>query len=400
MNDVAQLQALFDQALALQRQRRWLEAVAAYREVAQVQLTVNVAVNMSICLVELGLFDVAEHWGRIVAVHRADQPRERLRLGHIYRANRKMDLAELEYRTALALSPADAEAKVALAQLLLQLGRYLEAWPLLEARAELAPDKVPEMRASFPQWRGEPLDGKSILVVHEQGFGDQIQMARFVAPMKAAGARAVTLICRPQLAALFAAAPGVDAVVAAELNQPAPVQPHDYWTRYVSLPGLFGATLDNLPQPPYLAAPPERRDRWAGFQGKVGFAWQASATGVNAAAKALSPQDAEVLRNLGCVSLQPEETGAADFADTAAIVEQLDLVISIDTAVAHLAGALGKPCWTLLPRLNTDWRWLLDRSDSPWYPSLRLYRQEKPGDWSEVLAQVSQDLAAFRAAKA
>src|SRR6185437_814188 len=105
---------------------------------------------------------------------------------------------------------------------------------------------------------------------------------------------------------------------------------------------------------------------------------------------------AQRLLDLGARSLHPEDTGVADFADTAAIVEQLDLVISIDTSVAHLAGAMGKPCWTLIPRLHADWRWLRDRDDSPWYPTMRLYRQAAPLDWAPVIDRIEQDLETRR----
>jgi ADP-heptose:LPS heptosyltransferase len=126
---------------------------------------------------------------------------------------------------------------------------------------------------------------------------------------------------------------------------------------------------------------------------RVGLAWQASPTGFNAANKGLTADEAQRLIGLGAVSLDPADTGVADFADTAAIIETLDLVISIDSAVAHLAGAMGKPCWTLLPYIRCDWRWLQGRRDSPWYPSMRLYRQTRPRDWRETLDQVIADLA-------
>jgi ADP-heptose:LPS heptosyltransferase len=121
-------------------------------------------------------------------------------------------------------------------------------------------------------------------------------------------------------------------------------------------------------------------------------AWRASPTGFNGANKGLPDGLAQRLLDLGAISLDPADTGAADFADTAAIIEGLDLVISIDTSVAHLAGAMGKACWTLLPAIRCDWRWLRDRTDSPWYPTMRLYRQTRPGDWTATVEQVIADL--------
>jgi hypothetical protein len=306
--------------------------------------------------------------------------------------------AEAELLAALALRPDDDQTKVALAGLYLSLGRYAEGWPLLRARIPLHPDVVPPIQLSFPEWRGEPLDGKSVLVWVEQGFGDQIQFARFVNSLKARGASRVTLGCRPILGDLFKTLSGVDAVSPAAVGDTVQIAPHDYWSRYFSLPEPLGVTLETLPSEPYLSVPLDRRPRWADYApgARVGLAWQASPTGFNGANKGLPPEQAQRLRAAGAISLHPEDTGAKDFADTAAIVERLDLVISIDTSVAHLAGAMGKPCWTLLPYLHCDWRWLRGRTDSPWYPSMRLYRHGERQDWAELVDRVLADLAAAK----
>jgi hypothetical protein len=220
-------------------------------------------------------------------------------------------------------------------------------------------------------------------------------MCRFAQSLKARGASRVTLTCRSPLTALLATAPGVDEVTTYLPGQDFDLDPHDYWSHYFSLPQALGVTLQNLPGPPYLAAPPDRRARWAGYGG-VGLCWRTSPTGFNAPNKNLPADQADRLLALGMTSLHPEDTGAADFADTAAIIEHLDLVISVDTAVAHLAGALGKPCWMLAPYVGLDWRWLRERRDSPWYPSMRLYRQSAPAVWTDVVDAVSVDLAGLR----
>jgi ADP-heptose:LPS heptosyltransferase len=251
---------------------------------------------------------------------------------------------------------------------------------------------VAPINPSFPQWRGEPLAGKSVLIWVEQGFGDQIQFARFANEMKARGAAKITLACRPALARLFTTLRGVDEVMSVATGANVAVAPHDYWSRYFSLPEHLRITLQNLPSAPYLSVPPGTLAPVP--QGRVGLAWRASPTGFNGAAKGLPDDLAQRLLEAGVISLDPADTGAADFADTAAIIAQLDLVISIDTSVAHLAGAMGKPCWTLLPYLHTDWRWLRGRADSPWYPSMRLYRQTAPDDWSPVIAEVTTALRA------
>ncbi|WP_049758140.1 tetratricopeptide repeat protein [Phenylobacterium zucineum] len=299
--------------------------------------------------------------------------------------------SEESLNRALTLRPGSDLARVGLAYALLARGAFAQAWPLLEARAGAAPDLVPPVTASYPEWRGEPLAGKSILVWVEQGFGDQIMMARFVAALRAQGA-SVTLGCRTALAALFA--PLADRLIAIDAGGSVEVPRHDYWTRYFSLPGRLGVTLETLPGAPYLAAPADRRERWSGWSG-VGLAWEASATGAAARSKSLPEPDVRALLGLGLRSLSPQDTGARDFADTAAILERLDLVVSIDTAVAHLAGALGRPVWILLP-YAADWRWMTGRTDSPWYPTARLFRQPAPGQWAPVAAQVREALAAWR----
>jgi tetratricopeptide (TPR) repeat protein len=382
----------------LQNSGAFTEAAAAYKEISAHTVTLNLAANLGLCLSEDGEFEEAEHWLLIAARHRPANAELRRLLANLYTQMGKLDPAELEYRTALAFQADNGAARLGLAGLLLSQGRFAEGWPLMEARIELNPEVVPPIRVSFPEWRGEPLAGKSILVWYEQGLGDQIQFSRFAQTLKARGAAHVALGCRPPLVDLLKTAPAVDEVVTAPRGEVVSIQRYDFWSRYFSLPHRLGTTLETLPDRPYLAAPEDRRARWRGFAG-VGLAWRASPTGFNARNKTVPDALARRLLDLGAKSLHPEDTGVADFADTAAIVEQLDLVISIDTSVAHLAGAMGKPCWTLLPRLHSDWRWLRDRSDSPWYPTMRLYRQATPFDWAPVIDRLERDLKAWLAAR-
>jgi tetratricopeptide (TPR) repeat protein len=385
------------EAAALQNARRFDEAAEAWLAIARTELTPRVAANLGLCLIELAEPARAADFLALAARGAPANPAVRRALGVAWAAAGRVRLAEREFREALRLAPDDGVTQLSFAGLLLSLGRYAEGWPLLAPRAELNPDLVPAVKVGFPEWRGEPLAGKSVLVWLEQGFGDQIQMSRFASELKARGAAKVSLACRPQLARLFSTLAGVDEIIAAGVGERLAVARHDYWSRYFSLPEHLGVTLETLPAQPYLAAPDDRRARWRGdqaLQPGVGLVWRASPTGFNATAKGLPDALAQRFLDRGAISLHPEDTGAADFADTAAIIETLDLVVSIDTSVAHLAGAMGKPCWTLLPAHRCDWRWLRERSDSPWYPTMRLYRQDQPHDWTPAVERALADLAA------
>jgi tetratricopeptide (TPR) repeat protein len=383
----------FARASALQRKADFAGAAEAYREATRQVVTVNGALNFGVCLMEIGEFDEAERWLVLAARHRPTNPLIRRLLGNLLVEKAAFDRAELEYRTGMALAPEDQTCRLALSGLLLKLDRYAEGWPLMEARVELNPDTVPPVNVAFPQWTGQPLNGGSVLVWYEQGFGDQIQFCRFAQTLKARGAGHVAFACRPPLVDLLKTAPGIDEIIPAAQGAVITIRTYDFWTRYFSLPGALGITLGTLPNGPYLSAPADRRERWKGFSG-VGLAWRASPTGFNGRNKTLPEPLARELMDLGAISLDPDDTGVTDFADTAAIIEQLDLVISIDSAVAHLAGAMGKPCWTLLPKLHCDWRWGIGRRDSPWYPSMRLFRQERPGDWRPMVDEMIRDLKA------
>jgi tetratricopeptide (TPR) repeat protein len=391
----AEADPLFARASQLQRDSDYEAAADAYGRLAKKAATLNIAANLGLCLTEIGRFKEAEHWLSLAVRNRPRAPELRRLTGHLYRELGDFDRAERELRAGLSVDPGDHRLRLALGGLMLLTGRWTEGWPLLEARIALHPDVIPPIEVSFPEWRGEPLTGRSILVWYEQGLGDQIQFVRFAQSLKAAGASHVAMSCRPTLAALIATTPGVDEVIPAGRGEAVRIRQYDFWSRYFSVPRHLAVTPESLPNRPYLSATADRRARWKGFEG-VGLAWRASPTGFNARNKNVPDALAQRLIELGARSLHPEDTGVADFADTAAIVEQLDLVISIDTSVAHLAGALGKPCWTLIPRLHADWRWLRERTDSPWYPTMRLYRQTEPLDWASVIGRIETDLEALR----
>jgi tetratricopeptide (TPR) repeat protein len=388
----------FEDGVALQTAGRFGEAAELYLRLADKVLTVNLAINLGLCLTETGDFAGAQHYLGLAAGAKPQNPGIRRLLGAALAEAGRTDQAEAEYRAGLAANPGDEATMLALGGLCLSMGRYAEGWPLLDARVALHPGVVPQISLSFPEWQGEPLAGKSMLIWVEQGFGDQIQMARFTRELKARGASRITLGCRPPLAHLFSTLASVDVVIPVAAYAQISVATHDYWTRCFSLPGRLGVTLETLPTRPYLSAPADRRARWSGHAkgARAGLVWRVSPTGFNAHHKLLPDELAQRLLDRGVISLQPEDTGAEDFADTAAIIETLDLVISVDTATAHLAGAMGKPCWTLLPYVHCDWRWLRDRTDSPWYPMMKLYRRTDPRDWTEAVDRVLGDLAAGR----
>ncbi len=281
---------------------------------------------------------------------------------------------------ALQLRPDHQRAISGLGMVLLGRGLYPQGWALYEARKSV--DPTPLDGGDIPEWNGDPLDRRRLLVWPEQGLGDEIQMARYIPLLKGAGR--VTLACSPPLARLFGDL-GVD-IFPTEGAAPPPA---DVYVRNFSLPRLLGTTLETIPPAPYLRAPADpKRDG-------VGFVWRGDPTHPNDARRSLPSPD--VLAPLGEVAeLVDLQTPRGDFLDTAARIQGLDLVVTVDTSMAHLAGALGMPCWVMLPAHGTDWRWLRGRADSPWYPSLRLYRQTTPGDWAEVVARMKADLAAAR----
>ena len=341
-------------------------------------------------------------------------------LGSICAVCQREEEAEAWLSEVIERAPAHAVAKMSRGMMRLTRGRLAEGWADFEARlAAEAGQFRTSHSASLPLWQGEDLAGARLLVATEQGYGDLLQFGRFVARLRALSCARIGLLCRPPLARLMATLDGPDELVVDEANNP--TGDWDYYLPVMSLPHRLGLhRLEDLQRPPYLHADPTAaaiwRSRWAGRA--VGLVWRGDAAHRNDRARSMagpaefSPLAA--LTSVRWVNLQKDatapETAAfaaifrdslnpaaelSDFADTAALVSALDLVITVDTAVAHLAGALGRPCWVLLPWIGCDWRWLRDRADSPWYDSVRLYRQPREGDWASVIAAVKRDLAAL-----
>jgi hypothetical protein len=294
--------------------------------------------------------------------------------------------AEAELRRAVELAPGTARSRHALGFVLLRQGRYAEGWPLYEARHETPQIGTARPGLPYPQWRGEDLSGQGLLIFGEQGFGDQIMAARF-APWLAARGVDVTLLCNPLLTRLFAGL-GVRVVgMSGSVEFPSPAA----FVMSGDLAGRAGITPETVPGAPYLRGEAEGRAK--GGQGGLGVVVRGNPSHMNDRNRSLPPElGARLLALPGARSLAPEDTGAADFQATADLIAGLDLVITVDTAVAHLAGAMGKPVRLLLP-FDADWRWMRDRADSPWYPSMRLVRQRTPDDWREVVDRVLAEIA-------
>jgi hypothetical protein len=318
----------------------------------------------------------------------------------------------------MRLAPDYRSARFNLAYLLLRQGRYEEGWACLEARDWYAPL---EKLLPFPRWQGESLAGKRLLIGIEAGHGDMIQFCRYAALAKASGAMRVGVLAHPALTALLASHAAIDEIFSAD--QTLPRTGWDYWVPPLSLPFLFGTRLDTIPADlPYLFAEVERVERWrprlksAVAARHIGIAWRGNPNFENDAERSLSSLAvlaplAEVdgatffslqrdvqARELAPLAAVDLGSRIGDFADTAAIMSHLDLVITVDTATAHLAGALGKRCWVLLPDHQTDWRWLADRADSPWYPGvMTLFRQPHAGDWGSVVQELQRRLRELRA---
>ncbi|MBF0294198.1 MAG: glycosyltransferase family protein [Magnetococcales bacterium] len=418
--------ALVNLGVVLRKQKRYQEAEAVYREILQQDPGhVDAIANLGVLLHAMQRYPEAETAYREALRRNPNHVDALFNLGIQLWEEKRFTEAEAAYRAVLRLQPDHANARWNLSFLCLTVGNFQEGWPLFEARTDprLQEQNSPVIQAPFPVWRGEAVAGKSFLIVTEQGFGDQIQFCRFADTLKAMGASRITLVAPPPLTALLATLQGVDTVRIPEPQAGFPW--HDYWIHPLSIPWRLGITPETIPATlPYLSAPPERlaawRDRLAALPGtRVGLVWKGSPGHRNDANRSL-PGLATLaplwqVAQTTFVSLQKgageEEArqpppgqplwhlgeGLTDFADTAAVLTLLDLVITIDSAVAHLAGALGKPCWVLLPWHGTDWRWMPDRQDSPWYPGvMRLFRQGRDEDWSGVVARVAAELVLFQ----
>lgn len=293
----------------------------------------------------------------------------------------RFEEAEAAYRQVVSLQPDGPHGRLGLGQALLGAGRWLEGWPLLEARMQTRPDNASAFPVSYPEWTGQDLRGKRLVVWVEQGFGDQVMLSRFFPVLRELGAT-VTAVCWEPVAPLLAQL--ADQVVATRPATPTSLARHDLWTRYFSIPRHLRVTPATLPNAPYLVCPAEKADFGRGYEGRIGLLWRTASQAANARERSIPEPIARRLLDAGLVDLDPEVTGARDFGDTAAILARLKMVVTIDTSVAHVAGAMGVPTLIVLSAEHVDWRWGVHPEKTVWYPSATLIRQSRTGDWDSV----------------
>lgn len=337
-------------------------------------------------------------------------------LSQIHFDRGEYDLGLASILDSLACDPDYPEAHMSLAHALLAAGQYRAGWVEYEWRYRARLYRGAVVKPVRPIWNGMPLPGRRLAISADQGYGDSFQFARYI-PLAARLVGEVTVICREPQVALFSRIPGVARCV---LNLKA-VGEHAAFSWLASLPHVFGTEVATIPAPiPYLSAPAERRAWWRGELARrvgsdgirVGLCWAGNADNTADWRRSLPLErlralgsvpgvtlvslqrpvpevDRDAFAAMGMVDFSPELT---DFAETVALMGSLDLVISVDSAMAHLAGAIGMPVWALIYE-PADWRWMTKREDSPWYPTMRLFRQKRAGEWDEPIGRVVEALA-------
>ncbi len=364
--------------------------------------------NLGLALQSLDQLPEAETCYREVLREQPSLAAAQNNLANTLQAAGEVSQAMPHFEEAIRCEPGNAEFRVNLGMAQLLLGDFENGWRNYGARRCAPP-------AGLEMWDGSPLKGRRILLKAEQGFGDTIQFIRYARMVKRRGGSA-TFACPPALTRLLGHAQGIENLIAeAETSAE-----FGCWAPLMHLPAIFQTTATTIPiRTPYLRPDPGLVHLWADALAipsshlKVGIAWRGSPQHRNDRNRSIDPRELSVLGGIShvtFVSLQPEEQEGCevarlpfarlkrplmDFADTSALLYNLDLVISVDTAVAHLAGAQARPVWTLLP-FAPDWRWMVDRPDSPWYPTMRLFRQRQRRDWQSVLLEVRGELEAIR----
>ncbi|MGH8687901.1 MAG: tetratricopeptide repeat protein, partial [Burkholderiales bacterium] len=420
-SDPAHARAYNNLGSVLHMQGRLDDALAAYRRALDLDPSLPQAnQNYASIVRDAGALErAAEEYRRAVLAN----PGDALALNDLGNTLRELGRHEesLEvFARALAIDPDLAQAHFSRSFVRLLCGDYAGGWKDYEWRWKIPAFNSPVRRFALPLWDGRPRPRGTILLHAEQGLGDTLQFARYAA-LVAERCGTVVLESQPELAQLMRSVPGVGHVVARGDALP----PFDAHAPLTSLPALFGTTLERIPwNGPYVRADPARAAQWdlAADAGnarlKVGLVWAGRPQQWDDRKRSLTLEqlaplaDAESVAffslQIGAAALQAASPPAgmrlldltsriADFSDTAALVSRLDLVITVDTSVAHLAGAMGAPAWVMVAHAP-DWRYHLEREDMPWYPTMRLFRQERDGDWAGAIARVAAALRARAAA--
>jgi tetratricopeptide (TPR) repeat protein len=398
-------EAYYLRGTALNALDRAAEAVPALERAIALGPTAAAYLNLGNAHADLDDLAAAEAHCRAAIARDPSLVEAHASLGFILTSRGCLDEAMAACAEAIRLAPDCAGAHWNLATAALLAGDFALGFEKYEWRKRHDRFRRDFLDLPGPVWHGETLAGRTLLVHAEQGLGDTIQLARYLPLIAAAGGRPV-LACDPGLTGLLATLPGV-----ATVPKGGTLPAYDLWIDQMSLPRVFATSPDTIPSATgYLSADPARVTAWRARLpngGKIGIVWAGNPAHSNDRRRSLpSAALARILAVPGIdfVSLQvgprARETALKDhapllrdYAETAALIANLDLVVAVDTSVAHLAGALGKPCWLLLP-FAPDWRWLVGRDDTPWYASLRLFRQPAPGDWDTVAGRVAAGLAA------
>lgn len=403
-------EAHYNRGITLQELKRFEEALASYARALAVQPKYAEAhYNSGGALKELKRFEDALASYDLALTARPNYAEALSNRGLTLHELKRFEEALASYDRAIAVRPEYAEAHWNEALLRLLTGDFIGGWVKYEWRLKNESLAVTKRSFSQPLWLGaDAIDGKAILLHSEQGFGDTIQFCRYVPLVAARGAR-VILEVEGTLQELMSTLPGATQIISKGSRLP----DFDFQCPLLSLPLAFGTRHETIPSvTPYLRAPVPALRYWQSKLGpkarpRIGLVWSGRPTHKNDQNRSISLHSLIPLMNTQAtfVSLQKDvRTGDVtvlkdqsdmlhfgdtlqDFSDTAALISNLDLVISVDTSVAHLAGALAKPVWVLLPHV-CDWRWLLDREDSPWYPTARLFRQDDTRAWDNVIARV------------
>ena len=405
-------QAGIANAVAAHQAGRLAEAEGGYRAaLAQAPGSIDLLYNLGLVLQAMQRLEEAESFYCQTLALQPTHASAWNNLGNLLRDTRRFDEAIAAFQRTLALQPAHRHVRFNLSLALLAQGRHAEAWPLYESRLTAFDAMLPPL--ACPRWQGEPLAGRRLLVVCEQGIGDAVMFIRFVPRLRAMGAARVTVLCRPELAALLATCEGVDDVV------PSDDGTHDAHVPLLSLPlHLQAGPRDGAPVP-YLRALPDRLATWRpvltpGLR-HVGLAWRGSPGHANDAQRSTTLARLQPLWQVPGVQFVSLQKGAGedearqpppgqpllhvgsalrDVADLAAVIALMDAVVTVDTAAAHVAGALGKPCWVMPAAVGCDWRWLDGGGASAWYPgTTRVVLREVGAGWGDAVARVAVDLA-------